>query len=122
MENVNIVVKDVRNEISVRRKVRIENCAAGSFQFLNLSRSALVNVKLAREAEENARAVAGEFVIRESADADARAFATGFLFRRKIFFGAFQQLFGRKEKARLFGGDVEFVKLHLRHARFGAQK
>ncbi len=122
VDDVDIVIADVGDEFAVGRKAGIEDGAGAGFQFLDLGAGAVEDVEFAGKADKDARAIAGEFVIGETADADAHAFAAGFFFGREIFIGAFEELLGGEKEFGGFGRDVEFVEKQFRDAGFGAQE
>src|SRR5437016_6173114 len=119
---IKVVVENVGNKFSVRRKFRINNGARTGLKLERGSGCAVLQVEFSRNAEQNPGSVLGKLEIRKAAEAHPHPFAQRLLFGGELFCGAFEDLLRSEELSGDAGRDVEFVEVEFWSPGAGAQE
>src|SRR5207248_4804254 len=100
----------VGDALAVGGELGVDEGAGAGLQLGDPAPAAADDVELARQADEDLRAVAGELESSEPAGADALPLAARLLLGGELLLGALEDRFGGEQLARLAGGDVELVE------------
>ena len=106
--DVKFAGRDGGNRGAVTREARVNPVLSRERGDLEIG--AVHDVELARESNEETRAVLGEIEARETLERDAFAFAAGLFLGAEFFLGGSEQLRGREQLALGTGRQREFVE------------
>ena len=107
VEHVHVFAAHVGNAAAIGREFWIDNRAWACGEFARGAFDAVEHVELAREAQQDERAVFRDAERRESAHADALAFAPRLFLGRQALGLAPERVIGREQAAGLAAGDVK---------------